>query len=394
MTADVMHGVASVSRSPQDSICIFAASGYRSLRKIHFPVDRLTVFVGANGVGKTNLYRALQLLQGAAAGTLARDLAVEGGMESAMAAGDRRATEPAQISLMAGFEDAGDFAYSYELSVGFPPKEAFAAFRAEPQIKSETLTLRTGRRKVVVLDRRGPSVQIRNDKGVRESFASDLMFSETALGSIEDPGRFPDLYRLRRTMLDWRFYHGFRTDQASPLRQPCLAITSPTLASEGLNLAAVFATLVHIREDTTDLDRAIDDAFPGAKLVVPVPGRHATFGLVFPEYPKRVFDVGELSDGTLRYLALAGALLAYRLPAFIALNEPETSLHPSLLAPLARLIVSAAQRSQIWLVTHSDLLADAIAEHGGITPRRVVKRDGATWLEGLKITGEFADPDD
>ena len=40
---------------------------YRSLRSIHFPVGRLSVFVGANGVGKTNLYRALELLQASAA---------------------------------------------------------------------------------------------------------------------------------------------------------------------------------------------------------------------------------------------------------------------------------------------------------------------------------------
>jgi predicted ATPase len=41
-----------------------------------------------------------------------------------------------------------------------------------------------------------------------------------------------------------------------------------------------------------------------------------------PDYPMRVFEAGELSDGTLRYLGLAGALLGYRLPTFIALNEP------------------------------------------------------------------------
>ena len=60
-------------------------------------------------------------------------------------------------------------------------------------------------------------------------------------------------------------------------------------------------------------------------------------------------------------LALAGALLAYRLPAFIALNEPEASLHPDLLEPLARLIVRASERTQVWLVTHSERLAAAIA---------------------------------
>ena len=53
-------------------------AGYRSLRSIHFPVGRLSVFVGANGVGKTNLYRALELLQASAAGTLAHALAAEG----------------------------------------------------------------------------------------------------------------------------------------------------------------------------------------------------------------------------------------------------------------------------------------------------------------------------
>lgn len=42
-----------------------ALAGYRSLRSIRFPVGQLTVFVGANGVGKTNLYRVLQLVQAA-----------------------------------------------------------------------------------------------------------------------------------------------------------------------------------------------------------------------------------------------------------------------------------------------------------------------------------------
>jgi predicted ATPase len=138
----------------------------------------------------------------------------------------------------------------------------------------------------------------------------------------------------------------------------------------------------------------IDEAFPGARLVVPVPDRTATFGMIFPDYPKRIFDAGELSDGTLRYLALAGSLLSYRLPPFLALNEPEASLHPDLLGPLARLIVRAAERTQIWLVTHSERLAAAIAAHGRVTPRRVVKKDGATWFEGLRLTGAFNDQDE
>ena len=88
--------------------------------------------------------------------------------------------------------------------------------------------------------------------------------------------------------------------------------------------------------------------------------------MIFPDHPRRVFDAKEISDGTLRYLALVGALLGYRLPAFIALNEPETSLHPELLEPLARMIVRAAERTQIWVVTHSERLAKAFIDCGAV----------------------------
>ena len=125
-----------------------------------------------------------------------------------------------------------------------------------------------------------------------------------------------------------------------------------------------------------------------------MPSRTASFGLRFADHPKRVFEAAELSDGTLRYIALTGALLAYRLPAFIALNEPETSIHPDLLNPLARLIARASERTQIWLVTHSERLASAIAEQADVAPLTVIKRDGETWIDGLKITGEFRDEDD
>ena len=383
-------------------------AGYRSLRSIHFPVGRLSVFVGANGVGKTNLYRALELLQASAAGTLAHALAAEGGMESALWAGERRGHEPARISLKAGFALSlvGDNDYSYEVAAGVVPSReikegsgirlpiAAAAFALEPQIKEETLLHHHRGRAHKLMERRGPSATARDAEGERTTVGTELLASETALGAIGDGTCDPAIATLRATMLDWRFYHDLRTDRASTLRQPCLAVTSPTLSSDGSNLAAVFATLTHIREDTVELDHSIDDAFPGASLDVPPPGRFASFGMRFPDQPKRVFEAAELSDGTLRYLGLAGALLAYRLPAFIALNEPEASLHPDLLEPLARLIVRASERTQIWLVTHSEKLAGAIASHGAIEPLTVIKRNGVTWIDGLNFAGAFPEEED
>jgi predicted ATPase len=376
-----------------------AVSGYRSLRRIGFPVDDLSVFVGGNGTGKTNLYRALELLQAAALGTLTRDLAAEGGMDSVLWAGRRRQGEPARLCLSVSLrDDETGQVFAYTVEIGLVPQAGAeiygAAFRQEPQVKAERLTVRNGGRTAVILDRDGRSGFVRDADGRKQSLGIDLLATETALGSALIATGQPEIALVRLAMTAWRFHHGFRTDADSPLRRPCLAVTTPTLASDGSDLAAVFATLAHIRQDTTDLEEAVDGAFPGARLIVPEPAREASFGLTFPDFAKRIFDATELSDGTLRFLALAGALLGYRLPPFIALNEPETSLHPDLMEPLARLIARAAERTQVWLVTHSDRLADAIAASGGPRPRTVLKRDGETWIEGLRLSGTFAEADD
>jgi predicted ATPase len=383
-------------------------AGYRSLRAIRFPVDDLTVFVGANGAGKTNLYRALQLVQASAMGTLSRELAFEGGMDSAVWAGKRSANKPVRVKLSVGLgsttDNSGQSRFDYDVEVGVVHSYGIevglrmptaAAFALEPQVKEEALVFHGGKRPLNLLERKGPRATAIDDDGRKHALGTDLLASETALGALRDPGRFGDIELVRRTLQDWRFYHDFRSDRDSPLRQPCLAVTTPTLASNGSDLAAVFATLVHIREDAGELFQAIDDAFPGSRLVVPPPDRMASFGLTQSEFhPSRVFEANELSDGTLRYLALAGALLGYRLPGFIALNEPEASLHPDLLEPLARLIVRASQRTQVWVVTHSERLADALASEGRITPRTVIKRNGETWLEGLKLGGSFERDED
>jgi len=107
----------------------------------------------------------------------------------------------------------------------------------------------------------------------------------------------------------------------------------------------------------------------------------------------RPLAIHELSDGTLAYLCLVAALLSYRLPGFIALNEPETSLHADLIRPMARLIATAAGHAQVWVVTHSRALADALEAEAGAVPRTVVKDENGTWIEGLKITGEFREED-
>ncbi|WP_057463613.1 MULTISPECIES: AAA family ATPase [unclassified Pseudovibrio] len=356
---------------------------YRSVHKLFMRVGAVNVFVGNNGVGKTNLYKSLELLQQAALGRITRAVSEEGGVDSVMWAGDLKTHEKKRIILRA---DLGDL--SYRIQLGLPNPISDPALPYETMVREEELNLLTGSKSVVLMNRKGPSAFLRASNGSKVTYDNELLPSETALASIRDGSQFPELDLVRRAIADWRFYHTFRSDRDSLLRRPSPNVTTPTLSSDGNDLAAVFATLKEIRKDTFYLQEAVDDAFPNSKLIIEANGQDCRFALQTPEI-RRPFPSQELSDGTLQYLALLGAMLSYRLPSFIALNEPEASLHPDLLEPLAKVIAKASERSQIWLVTHSEQLADHIANHAGAYPRRIYKENGQTGIDGLKITGEF-----
>lgn len=358
------------------------------------------MFIGENGVGKSNLYRALQLVQAAVKGSLAYEIAAEGGMASALWSGPRRIEKNFRIKLdVEVLDEERAVTFRYGVEAGLRPPKAAAGFAFEPQIKEEVLSVEAGARPVTMMKRTGPGVMVRGERGRMEEYPQPAMTSETAIAMLGDAGHYSEIGALSRLVDGWRFFHGFRTDRDAPLRRPCLAVTAPLLDEDGGNLAAVFATLVHTRGDTVELDRAIAAALGGARLHVPEPGEFAAFGLIFPDFPQRVFQPRELSDGQIRFLALAAALMSCRQPPLIELNEPEASLHPDMLLPLADMIATAAAASQIWIVTHSEALAAAVSQRCGIRAKRVIRKDGATWIEGMRLAGvidedEYEDEDD
>lgn len=343
----------------------FWISGYRSVRNLDLDIGDLTVVLGGNGVGKTNLYRGLELMRAAAVGSLAHDLAGEGGMPSALWAGAPWRTEEEREKF--GLSRSGKTRITlgarldhlrYDLSIGLPNLISDPALPMDPVIREERITANAGRRKVVMMDRRGPLLQQRNNQGVMTEVANDLLMSETALSAMLSPEAASETALLQAAMRRWRFYHQFRTDPASPLRQPQHAICAPELDSDGQNWAAVLLTQSELG-DGRDVTDAIDAAFPGAALDFQTDGARVDIRLQTPEF-QRPFGCAELSDGMLRYLCLIAAFKSYRLPPFMALNEPETSLHDDLIAPLAHLIGSASRETQILVVTHSRELADIL----------------------------------
>jgi predicted ATPase len=130
------------------------------------------------------------------------------------------------------------------------------------------------------------------------------------------------------------------------------------LASDGSDLAAAVQTIREIGAGE-EMDAAIADAFPGGR--IGVTGADGYVELEMRQHGLlRPLKAAELSDGTLRYLLLVAALLSPRPPALMILNEPETSLHPDLLEPLARLITQASKRSQAVVVSHAAALVSAL----------------------------------
>jgi predicted ATPase len=128
-------------------------------------------------------------------------------------------------------------------------------------------------------------------------------------------------------------------------------------------------------------------AFPGSRVTVASEGE-GRLGLRLHQHGLlRPLGAAELSDGTLRYLLWTAALLAPRPAGLLVLNEPETSLHGQLLAPLGQLIAAAATRSQVVAVSHSQTLIAALrqaAEEAGTAASAVelVKDFGETQVRG------------
>jgi predicted ATPase len=349
-----------------------AVSGYRSLRDVVLPLAPLTVVTRANGAGKSSLYRALRLLGACAQGRVVGALAHEGGLESAMWAGPEslaqaRRGHPVQgttrrgpVSLRLG---VGGEELSYLVDLGIPVQSAATAFNRDPEVKREAVwtgpVMRPG---TLVARRDRRQVELRDDDGRWRPAPLGLPPWAGMLSELVDPAAAPELWAVREQLRSWRFYDGFRVDREAATRRPQVATRTWALADDGSDLGSALQT---VREDTPEApDEAVADAFDGARLSLPVQDGLIDVGLQQPGM-LRPLRSAELSDGTLRYLLWLAALMTPVPPALMALNEPETSLHPTLVPALGRLVAATARRTQVVVVTHSGTLVDALTAAAG-----------------------------
>jgi predicted ATPase len=388
-----------VIRYPALMIRTVAVEGYRSLRDLKLPLGQLNVITGANGSGKSSVYRSLRLLADVAQNEIIASLAREGGLPSTFWAGPetiarsvRQGTHAVEglasqkvASLKLGF---GEDSYGYSIDLGYPQplKPPLATmFKLDPHVKRECVWHGpTYRKASALVDRRNNFVWLsttRDEEPV--TLTQQLSDTDSMLASVADPQRAPEMLAVREAVRRWRFYDHFRTDSESPTRTAQIGTFTPVLHHDGSNLAAALQTIIEVRSDET-LGKTIEDAFPGSRLYVEE--QNGRFELQLQQHGLlRPLSAAELSDGTLRYLLWTAALLTPRPPELMVLNEPETSLHPDLLPALARLIIAAANETQIVVVSHAQSLIDVLTVESVCTRLHLLKAFGETTLEGSNL---------
>jgi predicted ATPase len=373
-----------------------AIEGYRSLRELILPLGQLSVITGANGSGKSSVYRSLRLLADAVQNAVIASLAGEGGLSSTfwagpqtIARGVRQGDHPVQglvnknaASLKLGF---GGDAYGYSIDLGYPPFPAPPTmFDLDPRVKRECVWHGPIYRKASALvDRRNNFVWLSTTRDKEPVMLTQhLSDTDSMLASVADPQRAPEMLAVRESIRGWRFYDHFRSDSEAPARAAQIGTFTAVLHHDGSNLAAALQTIIEIRTD--EALRTTLEAFPGSRLSVD--SRSGRFELQLQQPGLlRPLSAAELSDGTLRFLLWAAALLTPRPPELMVLNEPETSLHPDLLPALARLILAAAAYTQIIVVSHARTLIAALAAEPLCRRLHLQKDFSETRLEGATL---------
>lgn len=313
---------------------------FLSLSNVTLPLKSLTVLVGPNASGKSNVLGALHLLK------------------AMTSAEDPPPTKFIQDSLWAG--EVNNITFELQANV----ESTLATYKLElsdnshnPFVAEELLLKGATDIQAISITNGEGTVKVDEDGSNETNYKSNKL----ALKSAGDYGNKPITRTLTEFIKGWEFYNfdiGYiRGSLTEFLPEKKEILESPKLDRYGRNLADVlwnwhknspesFQSISESLASTTNLEI-------GQYLI----DEQNQFCLL--EGYKNPIPLQSASDGTLRLVAYNILLNESELPPLIAIEEPEQNLHPGALTDIANVLEQIAERSQVIITTHSSQLLDA-----------------------------------
>ena len=344
--------------------------GFKSIASIdEEKLGPLTVLIGPNGSGKSNFLGVFSLLNALRQGRLREYVAKAGGADNVLHFGSQ-VTDGLHIHI---------------------------AFRSE---------INRNEQYEITLDPNGADELIPVSEYVRswnQSCPPELVEEhEIYATSVREAGiGMPDLrgiaLTIQRRLASLRLYHFHDTNATSPLKKTANVHDNRLLRPDGANLASFLHLLREKHEDDY-------------RLIVRTVRQVAPFFRDFALEPQSLnpekirlewkhegtdayFDASSLSDGTLRFMALATLFLqptAYR-PSVMVLDEPELGLHPYAITLLASLMKKASTDAQVIVATQSSLLLDHLEPEDVLVADRVNGTTQFTRLDSSRLESWLED---
>jgi predicted ATPase len=336
--------------------------GFKSIRELDdFKLERINILVGANGAGKSNLVDFFRMLRAMADGGL-RSFITDGGGGDGFLFNGPKETPRLEAHLLFGANE-----YRFALT---PTAGGDLSFAEEATRWPGGPEDRSGRWR-----EHGPGkeAKLRHWRGA-ESSAGDWL-------SVEG--------HVNKAISGWTVYHFHDTSRLAPVRRECKAYDYHELAPDAGNLAAF---LLHLRDAhpehyarIADSIRLLAPFFDDFLLVPEQKGAETLVRLQWHQQGSRFpFQPWHLSDGTLRFICLATALLQPKPPSMLIIDEPELGQHPIAIEALSALLHEAALRTQLLVCTQSPLLLDHFDPQDLVI---VERRDGASLFHRLDAAG-------
>lgn len=375
-----LEGQAGESRAKLHRI---AVEGFKSFAKSEIEFGDITVLLGANGSGKSNLVSFFRMLGFMSTDNLQLYVGREGGPESLLHFGARTTPQlQADVEFRrfgGGVQDATT-TYKMRLMDSAPDMLRFAEERVEyhqsSYQKPQEVSLGSGHEES----------QLRAKARAKADAGSDTCRV---------------LLHLLRHCKGYQFHD---TSLRANIRRSAYIEDNAYLRDDARNLPA-FLHALKASDKASDVEcyRRIQDT---VRLVFPAFGRFSLrpqtinpnkilLNWYAKDHAGYLFGPHQISDGTLRFMALAALLLQPVLPNVVVLDEPELGLHPSAIVLLAALVRSASKRTQVVLATQSARLVDefkpdqiAVLEadpDSGTRCKRLDREDLSEWLQDYSL---------